>query len=199
MERIDCDFSGFGLDICLVATGSSHQDQTEDYAAIPAEMKKVASFFGKKVLREVSEGKFYDRLGRLRSYAGDGAVLRAIHFFEECRRVQECRDALTAGDAKALLSVVRRSGDSSWKYLQNVDSCRDRKGKCPAALALALSDNILKGEGASRIHGGGFGGTIQAFVPSETTEYYVDQMEKTFGKGSCSVVGIRELPGGKIG
>lgn len=197
VEKIDCDIAAFGLDICLVNTGGSHADKTKDYESIPAEMKRAASFFGKKVLREVSEKTFYERIGRLRSFAGDGAVLRAMHFFEECKRVRRCRTALEEGDRAAFLEIIRESGNSSWKYLQNIDDFSDRRGKCPAAMALALSEKILGAAGACRIHGGGFGGTIQAFVPAEMTSFYVSGMEQVFGKGCVSVVSVRN-PGGCV-
>lgn len=192
--RLDCDFSSFGTSVCIVNTGRSHADLSEDYASVPAEMKRVASFFGKKVLREVEEQKFYDRLARVRAYAGDRAVMRAMHFYEECRRVEACRQALIARDHEGFLNVIRDSGNSSWKYLQNIYSAGSKKEQS-LGLALALSEHLIGERGACRVHGGGFAGTIQAFVPDELLKTYKEEMEKVFGRDSCRVLKIRDIGG----
>lgn len=193
-ERIDCDFSDFGYSVCIVHTGKSHADLAEDYASVPAEMKRVASFFGKKVLREVEEKKFYDRLARARAYAGDRAVLRAMHYYSECKRVEACRKALLNGDMETFLEVIRESGNSSWKYLQNIYSSGAKKDQS-IALALGVSEQLLGERGACRVHGGGFAGTIQAFVPDDMTAEYKKAMESFFGKDSCRILHIRNRGG----
>lgn len=194
VERLDCDFSSFGISVCIVNTGKSHANLGEDYASVPAEMKRVASFFGKKVLKEVEEEKFYSRIDRVRAYAGDRAVMRAIHFYEECRRVEECRQALISQDKSAFLKVIHESGDSSWKYLQNIYSPGSKKEQS-LGFALALSEHIIGDRGACRVHGGGFAGTIQAFVPDDLLDEYRTKIEKVFGRNSCSILKIRNVGG----
>ena len=193
IERINCDFSKAGCSICIVNTGSSHADLTDDYASIPADMKKAASFFGKRVLREVDEQTFYERLPRLRSFSGERPVLRAMHFFEECRRSFQVKEALGQGDFERFFAIIRQSGDSSWKYLQNIHAPGSRTQEL--ALALAVSEKILAGRGACRVHGGGFAGTIQAFVPDELVPLYKEEMERIFKKDACRVLKIRPVGG----
>lgn len=191
--QINCDFSKAGCSICIVNTGSSHADLTGDYASIPADMKKAASFFGKRVLREVDEQTFYERLPRLRSFSGERPVLRAMHFFEESRRSFQVKDALEQNDFERFFELIRLSGDSSWKYLQNIHSPGSRTQEL--ALALAVSEKILAGRGACRVHGGGFAGTIQAFVPDELVPLYREEMERIFKKDACRVLSIRQVGG----
>jgi len=194
VERLDCDFSSFGMSVCIVNTGKSHADLGDEYSSVPAEMKRAASFFGKKVLREVNEKTFYDRMARVRAYAGDRAVMRSMHFYEECRRTEECRTALLSGDAENFLKVIRASGDSSWKYLQNIYVSGSKKEQS-LGLALALSEHIIGARGACRVHGGGFAGTIQAFVPDDLLDIYKAEIEKVFGRDSCKVLKIRNIGG----
>ena len=183
--------------LCIVDTKASHADLTEDYAQIPAEMKKVAAFFKQDVLREVDEKEFYSQIPGLRSILGDRPVLRALHFFEEEKRVQAQVEALKQGDFKEFLSLVEKSGNSSFKYLQNVYTCHDVQHQ-NVSIALALSDVIFGEKGVCRVHGGGFAGTIQAFVPNYLVPDYQKEMDTIFGKGSCEVLKIRKYGGIKV-
>ena len=163
---MDFDFASACHSLCMIDVGADHASLTHEYAAIPAEMKKISAHFGKDVLREVDEAEFFAAIPTLRREAGDRAVLRAIHIFQENRRVERLCQALGEGDFDAFLQVVRQSGRSSWMYLQNVIVTGSVKEQS-AALALALCDSILGERGAFRVHGGGFGGTVQAFVPDD--------------------------------
>ncbi len=187
---VDFDFASTGHRLCMVDLRSDHANLTAEYAAIPEELRKVSAFFGKEVLREVDEEEFSAAIHALRREAGDRAVLRAMHVFEENRRVPEEAAALRDGDFECFLALVRASGLSSWLYLQNVvvsGAVRDQA----AALALALCRKVLGARGACRIHGGGFGGTVQAFVPDDLLEPFRTQIEAAFGAGSCHVMQIR--------
>ena len=187
---VDFDFASTGHRLCMVDLRSDHANLTAEYAAIPEELRKVSAFFGKEVLREVDEEEFSAAIHALRREAGDRAVLRAMHVFEENRRVPEEASALRDGDFERFLALVRASGLSSWLYLQNVvvsGAVRDQA----AALALALCRKVLGARGACRIHGGGFGGTVQAFVPDDLLEPFRTQIEAAFGAGSCHVMQIR--------
>lgn len=190
VHPVDFDFASACHSLCMIDVGADHASLTHEYAAIPAEMKKISAHFGKDVLREVDEAEFFAAIPALRREAGDRAVLRAIHIFQENRRVEELCRALEAGDFDSFLQTVRRSGQSSWMYLQNVivtGSIQEQS----AALALALCDSILGKRGAYRIHGGGFGGTVQAFVPDDMLEEFRQKVEAVFGPGSCHVMKIR--------
>lgn len=197
VRKLNVDFNTFGHSLCIVDTKGSHADLTEDYGAIPFEMRQVADFFGKKFLRDVPEDDFYGHLAEIRRHVGDRALLRALHWFEENRRVDEQVQALETGKFEDFKMLVRESGDSSYKYLQNVYSLQNTREQ-GIALALALSERVLKGRGVSRVHGGGFAGTIQAFVPFEMVGTYRKCMEDIFGKGTCHVLQIRLNGGGKI-
>lgn len=197
VEKIECDFDKFGYSLCITDTKSSHADCTPEYAAIPCEMKQVAAVFGKEVLREVPEAELFERISEIREKAGDRAMLRAIHFAEENKRVQMEVQALGMGDFEGFLCHVKASGDSSFKYLQNVYSSSDVQHQ-NVSLALALSDAMLGGAGVSRVHGGGFAGTIQAFVKNEAVEDYQKGMNRVFGKGSCHIYKIRKYGGKKV-
>lgn len=184
VERIDFDFSACGYALCIIDTGADHADLTNAYAQIPAEMESVAALFGKEVLRDVSEQEFYERIGEVRMACGDRAVLRAIHFFKDDRRVIKQVKALKNGDFDTFLSLVNASGDSSWMLLQNIIP----EGACTrqeVAFALTLAKYVLAGQGAVRIHGGGFAGTIQAFVPNEIVPQFCRLVESVLGEGSC--------------
>ena len=169
----------------------------DDYAAIPADMKKAAAYFGKEVLREVDEKEFYGRLAELREKLGDRSVLRAIHFFEEEKRVDEEIAALERGDFDAFKKWVKASGASSFQYLQNVFTVKDLDGQ-GLSVGLAVSDAVLGERGVSRVHGGGFAGTIQAFVPGDVVEEYREALDKVFGEGSCHVLKVRKYGGMKV-
>ena len=202
VEGIKFDPAAAGFALCIVNTKGSHADLTPDYAAIPTEMRAVAAFFGKTVLRELDEETLMTRLPELRKAVGDRAVLRALHFFSENRRVDEMLAALqnlkalpTGKKIEAMetfLSLVKESGDSSWELLQNIYSPRnsDEQG---ISLALALTRNFLKGHSACRVHGGGFAGTIQAYIPMDRLDNYRKLMEEIFGAGTLTVLMIRQL------
>ena len=189
---VDYDFSASGHSLCMINLHSDHADLTAEYAAIPAELGAVSAHFGKKYLREVDESEFYAAIPELRREAGDRAVLRAMHIYSDNRRVEQIVEALGANDFDRFLSLVRESGRSSWVYLQNVTVCGSSREQA-AAVALALCEKVLGSRGAFRIHGGGFGGTVQAFVPDDMLETFRAQIEQVFGPGSCHVMHIRPV------
>ena len=193
VQQVDFDFSACGYALCIIDTGADHADLTPEYGAIPAEMGKIANYFGKKVLSEVLEEKVYAALPALRQTCGDRAVLRAIHYYNENRRVDAQVDALERGDFEGFLEQVRQSGRSSYMLLQNV-IVPGRAGQ-EMALALALCEKLLAGQGACRVHGGGFAGTVQAFVPHDRLEDFCDSIERVLGQGSCHVLDIRPRGG----
>ena len=186
-ESIDFDFSEHGYGICLVAVGSSHADLIDEYAAVPGEMQAVARACGAELLGDVLECNFAEQMPELRELYGDRAVLRAIHFFREERLVKRRVKALKEGDIKSFLDLTRLSGVSSAMYLQNVSLWGTEQ---PAMIALAAADEMLSDKGVSRIHGGGFGGTIQSFVPLEMVDSFAKGMEYLFGPGCCEAYGI---------
>jgi len=189
--HIHADISGYSM--CVVDTGGSHADLTADYASVPAEMKIIAEHFKKNYLREVDESEFFSRIGELR-HLDDRAVLRAIHFFSENERVLKQATALESGDIKGFLELVVESGQSSLSYLQNVfsPSSPHEQG---VTLALALSERILTGRGAWRVHGGGFAGTILSFVPNDLKDIYHRQMSEVFGKERIHFLNIQKQGG----
>ena len=189
VERVDFDFAATGHALCIIDTGADHADLTDEYAAIPGELRKINACFGKDVLRDIDEGDFYVRLPELRKAAGDRAVLRAIHVYDDNRRVLAQRDALRKGDFDAFLACVRESGVSSWRFLQNVIPTGNTAHQ-EVAFALALAEKLLGGRGACRIHGGGFAGTIQAFVPVDMLDGFKSGVERVLGAGMCHVLEI---------
>ena len=197
VERVDFDFTKTGYSLCITDTKGSHSDLTDDYAAVPSEMKKIASLLGHDVLRPVTLDDILSNIRKLRNEAGDRAVLRAIHFVEETRRAGLEAHALQTGDLWEFLKLVKASGDSSYKYLQNVYTNNDVTHQ-NVSIALAVSDAILGKEEVARVHGGGFAGTIQAFVRNENTEKYVQTMDSIFGEGSCQILKIRKYGGIKV-
>lgn len=197
VEKVPADFEAYKYSLCIVDTQASHADLTEDYAQIPAEMKKVAAFFKKDVLREVDEKEFYSQIPGLRSILGDRPVLRALHFFEEEKRVQAQVEALKQGDFKEFLSLVEKSGSSSFKYLQNIYTTRNVQSQA-MSIALGVSESILGNHGVCRVHGGGFAGTIQIFVGNSFVEEYRKSMDKVFGSGSCHVLKVRQHGGMQV-
>ena len=194
VEKVPSDFEAYKYSLCIVDTKESHDDLTEDYAEIPAEMKKVAAFFKKKVLREVDEKEFFQQISGLRSVLGDRPVLRALHFFEEEKRVEAQVHALRNGEFEEFLKLVKTSGDSSFKYLQNIYTNRNVQ-KQAMSIALGVSESVLGSHGVSRVHGGGFAGTIQVFVENSFVEEYRKAMDKVFGKGACHVLKVRQHGG----
>lgn len=197
VEKVPADFEAYKYSLCIVDTQASHADLTEDYAQIPAEMKKVAAFFKQDVLREVDEKEFYSQIPGLRSILGDRPVLRALHFFEEEKRVQAQVEALKQGDFKEFLSLVEKSGNSSFKYLQNIYTTRNEQSQA-MSIALGVSESILGNHGVCRVHGGGFAGTIQIFVENSFVEEYRKAMDKVFGSGSCHVLKVRQHGGMQV-
>lgn len=190
IEKLDFDFEKTGYTLCIVDTSGNHSDLTEDYAAIQSEMKQVARLMGHTVLRECDEEEFYARLPELRKAAGDRAVLRAIHFFGDNARVLEQTKALKSGDFARFLKLVIESGRSSFMYLQNCYSIKSPKEQ-GLPLALALAEKTLGNEGAWRVHGGGFAGTIQAFVPRDRLERFVTVMNAAFGPKATYKLRVR--------
>ena len=191
---VDFDFSACGHRLCIIDSGASHADLTDEYAAVPGELAAVSGFFGKAVLRDVPEDAFYAALPELRRTAGDRAVLRAIHVYDENRRVEAQVAALQRGDFSAFLHYVNLSGHSSQELLQNVIPTGATAHQ-EVALALALARHLLGGRGACRVHGGGFAGTIQAFVPDDLLEGFRAGMEAVLGQGACHVLAIRKAGG----
>ena len=197
VEKIDNDFSQYGYSLCIVDVHASHADLTPDYAAIPSEMKEVAAYFGKKFLREVSEEGFIKEISNIRHSIGDRAVARALHYFEEDKRVEKITKALKDNDFETFKACIKSSGDSSFKYLQNIYSNNDINNQA-VTIALGLSELFLEGHGVSRVHGGGFAGTIQAFVENNYVQEYKKKIEEAFGKHSCHVLKIRKYGAMKV-
>lgn len=199
VEPVLVDFKVHGYDLVITDTRADHSGLTDCYASIPKEMKQVAACFGKSVLREVDPGLFMESLPQIRSKVdNDRALLRAIHFFQENGRVLQMIHALKEKDMESYLSLVNQSGESSFCFLQNAYPPSDAAHQA-IPLAIALSKEFLGGEGAVRLHGGGFAGTIQAYVPQQMTEAYIDAMENVFGKGCSTLIAVRSLKTSAIG
>ena len=194
ITKIPFSFADSGYQLCIIDSGADHADLTEDYAAVPAEMKSVAKYFGKEVLREVPEDQFRKEIASLRKACGDRAVLRASHFYKENDRVKTETEALFAGDFQTYLKTAEESGQSSFMYLQNVYSSRFPEQQA-VAVALMTAGHLLAGKGMCRVHGGGFAGTIQAFVPTEDAEEFRRNMDSVLGEGSCRILQIRPYGG----
>lgn len=193
---VEFDFASCGHALCIVDTRADHADLTDEYAAIRSEMEAVAGFFGKKCLRDTPESDVLKNLGAIREKLGERPLLRALHFYEDDRRVEKEAEALKSGSFEAFKSLVIESGYSSYMYNQNVFSVKSPAQ--PVALALAVSHRLLDGKGAWRVHGGGFAGTIQAFVPNGLLEEYKKTMEGIFGTGACYVLSIRPFGGTEV-
>lgn len=194
VEKVEFDMEEYGYSLCITDTKGSHADLTDEYAAVPKEMKQVAKHFGKEVLRGITAQDIIREIQALRSEFGDRSVLRALHFVSENDRVTCEVEALKTGDFVGFLNLVKASGDSSYKYLQNVYSNSDVNNQ-NISVALAISDVVLQNNGVSRVHGGGFAGTIQAFVKNEYVDEYKKNMNLVFGKGACSDLKIRKYGG----
>ena len=191
IEKMDFDLTAAGYSLCIVNTGGNHADLNEDYASVPAEMKAVAKELGVSVLRETTEDAVLANVRTLREKVGDRAIMRALHFFNENRRVAAQVEALRAGDIEAFKAGVTASGNSSFKYLQNVYTIKN-VAEQGLSLALCLTEDFLAGTGAvSRVHGGGFAGTIQAFVPIDKTAEYAAKMDAVFGEHACHILSVR--------
>ena len=197
VRRADYDFSASGHALCIVDTASSHGDLTDDYADITREMGAVAAYFGQKFLRDVPEADFHAARPALRASCGDRAVLRALHYYEDDRRAVEEAEALAAGDFPRFLALVNASGLSSALHLQNTWSISDPRQQA-IPVCLAVGRELLEGTGAIRVHGGGFAGTIQAFVPNDKLVSFKTGMEALLGPGKCHILHIRPQGGIKI-
>ena len=188
IKAMNFDFAANGYALVVVATGGSHADLTDCYAAIPAEMKAAAAKLGGTVLRDIPEAEFIRNAGKLRAELGDRPVMRAFHFYRENERVVRQVNALEKNDLRAFLDEITDSGRSSFMYLQNVYARPEEQG---LSLALCIAEGILKEDGAWRVHGGGFAGTTLNFVPQKKLDEFVTAMEEAFGKGCCHILDIR--------
>ncbi|MBQ8411961.1 MAG: galactokinase [Ruminiclostridium sp.] len=197
IENVNVDFDAFGHALCIIDTKGDHADLTPDYAAIPSEMKAIAEHFSVPVLRQLCKHDILLNINILRAKFGDRAVLRALHFFDENKRVEKLVNALKRNDFQAFLDSINESGNSSYKYLQNVYSSAhvEQQG---LGIGLNIAEFALTRKGASRVHGGGFAGTIQAFVPFELLKEFKMELEKVFGSGSCHVLKIRPVGGCEV-
>ena len=198
IERIDFDLDKAGYSLCITDTKGSHADLTDDYAAVPKEMKQLAGYFGKDYLIDVDEDTVIKNIPELRKQLGDRAVLRALHFYEENKRVIGETEALKTGNISDFLHLVKASGDSSYKYLQNVYTTHDTEHQ-NISIALCISQMILGEDGGvCRVHGGGFAGTIQAFVKKERVNEYKKALDNIFGENACAVLRIRKYGGVQV-
>ena len=198
VERLDVDLHAYGYALCILDSGAGHEDLTGEYSAITEELRAVCRVFGKEVLREVPEEDFLAELPKVRKTAGDRAVNRAFHVYGENRRAQAEKEALRQGDFDRFLTLVRESGRSSAMYLQNIIPTGSVTAQ-ELMVTIALCERILEGRGAVRVHGGGFGGTAQAFVPLDMLEKFKAATEAALGPGCCHVVMIRPAGGIKLG
>ena len=194
IEPVKFDFSACGHALCIIDTQASHADLTDEYAAIPNEIKDVSACFGKEVLTEIDEKDFFANIPILRKKCGDRAVIRAVHFYQENARVPKQVEALEKGDFDTFLKLIKESGYSSYMYLQNVIPAGYKEHQ-DVALALSMCEHYLNGRGAYRVHGGGFAGTVQAFVPFDMLEDFVKGMDGVLGEGACHVLSIRPQGG----
>lgn len=197
IDRVEFDLSKVGYSLCITDTKGSHADLTPDYAAVPVEMKKAAACFGKDVLRDVKKSELIAGINKIREACGDRAALRAIHFAEENERAVLEAKALKNGDFEEFLSIFKKSGDSSYKYLQNVYTNHDVEHQ-NVSVGLCISELVLGNNGVARVHGGGFAGTIQAIVKNDSVDAYKKAMDDLFGDGSCNVLMIRKYGGIKV-
>ena len=197
IDPVSFDFAKYGYSLCITDTKGSHADLTHEYAAVPAEMRATATVLGKEVLHGTTLADLLEKADEIRETAGDRAYLRALHFVTENIRVQNAVAALRAEDFDGFLKMIKASGDSSYKYLQNVYTNQDVQHQ-NVSVALAVSDAILGSNGVCRVHGGGFAGTIQAFVKNEAVKEYKETLDKVFGKDACAVLKIRKYGGMKV-
>lgn len=197
VEKVDFDLAAHNHVLCVVNTGGNHANLTQDYADITVECRDVSNFFNEDFLRDVDQDAFFANIAKVKAKCGDRAVLRAMHFFAEDQRAEDEKLALKNADFTEFLRLINESGNSSYKYLQNVYSTSsvNEQGLC---LGLALTERFLKGRGACRVHGGGFAGTIQCFIPSEEINEYKSMIEKVFGEGSCYILKIRPVGGYEV-
>ena len=194
IEPVDFDFAACGHALCIIDSRASHADLTDEYAAIPGELKALCAYFGKEVTTQIDEVEFYAAIPALRETCGDRAVMRAIHEYNENRRVPKQVQCLKDGDFDGFLKLVRESGFSSWMYLQNVIPAGYIRHQ-DVAIALGLCEHYLNGRGAYRVHGGGFAGTVQAFVPFDLLDAFKVGIDTALGEGACHVLSIRPQGG----
>lgn len=198
VNKVEYDFTKSGYSLCIIDSGADHADLTHEYAAITVEMRMVANYFGKNFLREVDPKEFSDKLAEVRAAVkNDRAILRAIHYFNDNIRAQEEVKALRDDDFERFLDIVKKSGRSSFMYLQNVYASSMPEQQA-VSLTLALCDEILGDSGASRVHGGGFAGTVQAFVPNEIVKEFKKKIEAVLGEGMCHILSIRPVGGTEL-
>ena len=194
IRPVHFDFSVCGHALCIIDTRASHADLTDEYAAIPGDIKAVAAYFGKEVLTQIEEKDFYAAIPALRKVCGDRAVMRCMHFYQENARVPKQVEALEKGDFEGFLQLIKESGYSSWMYLQNVIPAGYKENQ-DVAVSLGLCQHYLGGRGAYRVHGGGFAGTVQAFVPFDILEDFRRGIDSALGEGACHVLSIRPQGG----
>ena len=194
VRALQVDLDSLGYALCIINCGADHADLTDEYAAVPREMRSVAAFFGKEVLREIKESDVLTNLPALRKAVGDRAVLRALHFLADNERVAKQADALAKGDMDTFLALVNESGHSSWEQLQDITPAGAVQEQS-MAIALTVAQRALNGRGAYRVHGGGFAGTIQAFVPLDILAAFRSEIESALGAGCCHVLRIRPVGG----
>lgn len=197
IKKVDFDFSKSGHSLCIVDTGGNHSDLTDDYAAVRGEMESVAKALGKNVLREIDKDEFFSKIPQIKNEVNDRAIIRAIHFYNENERVDKAVESLENNDFEGFKKIIIDSGRSSFMLNQNVYSPKNPTEQ-KLSLALAISKELLENKGAWRVHGGGFAGTIQAFVPNELLDTYKSTMESVFGEGNCHVLIIRPVGGTKV-
>ena len=194
IEPVDFDFAACRHALCIIDSRASHADLTDEYAAIPNELKQICNYFGKSVLQQIPREDFYRELPTLRKLCGDRAVMRAVHFYQENDRVTQQVAALEEGRFDTYLSLMKQSGYSSYMYLQNVIPAGYKEHQ-DMAIALALCEQLLQGRGGYRVHGGGFAGTVQAFVPFDILEEFRTGIDRVLGEGACHVLSIRPQGG----
>ena len=194
IQPVSFDFSTCGHALCIIDSGADHADLTDEYAAVPGEIKAVAACMGKEVLTQIDEADFFTAIPMLRQKCGDRAVMRCVHFYQENARVPQQVAALERGDFEAFLKLIKESGYSSYMYLQNVIPAGYKQHQ-DVALALAMCEHYLAGRGAYRVHGGGFAGTVQAFVPYDMLDAFVAGIDGVLGQGACHVLSIRPQGG----
>ena len=197
IEKVSFDLAAAGYALCIIDSGADHADLTDEYAAIPTEMKTVSAFFGKEVLRQIPRNEFMKAIPELRKTVSDRAILRAMHIYQENDRVVKLVQALKNKDVDTFLNLVKESGRSSWMYLQNITPA-GAVAHQEVAVALAMCDTLLQGKGAYRVHGGGFAGTVQAFVPFDLLPKFKEGIENVLGEGKCHVLNIRNDGGIRI-
>ena len=198
VKKVDFDLTKYDHSLCIIDSGADHADLTDEYAAVPADMKLVANYFGKQYLREVDYKDFISEMGNIRKKLGnDRAVLRAFHYFHDSQRAVEEAEALKNGDFEGFLKLSKESGLSSYMYLQNVYASSIPKQQA-VAVTIAMCGEILGDRGAYRVHGGGFAGTVQAFVPNDMLDDFKTRVEAVLGKGMCHVLQIRPVGGYKL-